>query len=251
MRSGWLVVVGLLCAWAGEARAESRAAQVLIWGGGASRAEAEASLSTYREREKTWAGALTLAEGYPRIVESQSVPGLKPGFVVVVLGACAPEEGAKLLEGFKAFEPAVYAREVAWSEALACPKQGPERRIEQVKSWKKKDGTLTAVVMMATDSNREHAGHQWLLVTVRSPQGKLLESVERSGSIARESFSGSPEFEVELEDGWPKVMTLSLGGGCTGGPNVTLHEETFRIKGAKLEVQHRSELIVDNSNTCD
>lgn len=248
MGSRWIAVVGVLWMWTGAAHAEPRAAQVLIWGGGANRAEAETALTGYREREKTWAGVLKLAQGYPRIVESQSVPGLKPGFVVVLLGACSPEDGAKVLGDFKAFEPAVYSRDVTWPEPLACPKQGPERRVEQVKSWKKKEGTLTAVLLSPIDSQREH---QWLLVTLRSPQGRLLEQAEREGSTSIDSFSNKASFEVNLEEGWPAVSTLQLGGGCTGGPNVTLYTETFRIKNSKLDTKLESELIVDNSNTCD
>jgi hypothetical protein len=117
MRTQGLVIVATLLASVGTAQAEPSSARLLIWGGGATRADADASLATYRERAKEWDGVVTLAEGHPRIVESRSVPGLKPGFVVVVLGACAPEAGSKLLADFKAFEPAVYSRDVTWSDS--------------------------------------------------------------------------------------------------------------------------------------
>jgi hypothetical protein len=221
---------------------------VLIWGGGASRAEAEVALTTYREREKAWAGVLKLAEGYPRIVESKSVSGLKPGFVVVLLGACVPEEAAKVLGDFKAFEPAMYSREVSWTEAMACPTQGPDRRVVQSQSWKKKDGTLTAVLLSSAESAR---AHQWLLVTLRSPQGHILETAEREGSTSTDREADRPLFEADLKGAWPKVHSLDFWGGCTAGKNITLLTETFRIKNSKLETGKEGEQIVEHTSACD
>jgi hypothetical protein len=42
---------------------------------------------------------LRLSPGYPKLVESKSMPGLNPGFFLVVLGACADETAAQTSHG--------------------------------------------------------------------------------------------------------------------------------------------------------
>lgn len=43
--------------------------------------------------------ALRLSPGYPKLIESKSMPGLNPGFFLVVLGACADETAAQTSHG--------------------------------------------------------------------------------------------------------------------------------------------------------
>jgi hypothetical protein len=64
----------------------------LIWGGGKDAASAEESLRRWEEEKKLLGGALTFAEGYPKRVSSASVPGLNPGFEIVLLGYCGRDE---------------------------------------------------------------------------------------------------------------------------------------------------------------
>jgi hypothetical protein len=48
-----------------------------------------------------------LAAGFPKLVESASLPGLKPGFFVVVLGQC---DSLEAFDVIKAIYPAAYSR---------------------------------------------------------------------------------------------------------------------------------------------
>lgn len=63
---------------------------------------------------------MRLARGYPALVDSAEFPGLKPGFNVVVIGACADKEEADLrLELLRAVAPGGYLRRVVSQDA--CP----------------------------------------------------------------------------------------------------------------------------------
>jgi hypothetical protein len=124
---------------AGVSRAETPSSAVaLIWKGSKDKAEAEAQKATWGPLEtlleKT---GLRLQEGHPRLVQSKTVPGLKPGFWVWLLGTCPPSEAPPLLERFQRLAPGTYGREVKVSpETLACPSQeGPpvEARDERLK----------------------------------------------------------------------------------------------------------------------
>ncbi|RKH58300.1 hypothetical protein [Corallococcus llansteffanensis] len=248
MKASGFVVVAAVLAWTGVAGAEPQPAQLLIWGGGKDTAEAETSLGRWQERAKKneWEGTLKVAEGYPRILQSGTVPGLKPGFMVVVLGACAPAAGPKVLETLKAFEPAAYARDVTWAEPLACPQLGPEWRVVQSKSWKKKDHTLTAVLLetLPKDDPRRTT-RQALRVMLRGPDGRSLGSDERSGSL------GEEEFTPTLDGAGPTVTYRTVGPGCTAGPNISETRVKYLIDGDTLTPQLRERLIVDNTNNCD
>ncbi|RKH63457.1 hypothetical protein [Corallococcus aberystwythensis] len=255
MKASGFVLVAAVLAWTGVAGAEPpRPAQLLIWGGGKDTAEAEASLGRWQARAKTkeWAGTLKVAEGYPRIVQSGTVPGLKPGFVVVVLGACEPAAGSKVLETLKAFEPAVYARDVTWAEPLACPQLGPEWRVVQSKSWKKKAGTLTAVLLQGPESKDPYKPTlQALRVMLRAPDGELLGFDERSGDPRMNEFAKQSGFIPTLDGAGPTVTLLSIGAGCTAGPNVYETRVKYVIDGDTLYPQERERTLVDNTHNCD
>lgn len=63
---------------------------------------------------------LRLARGYPQLVDSATMPGLKPGFYVVVLGACSDRVMADLRLGLaRTVAPGAYLRPAAAEEA--CP----------------------------------------------------------------------------------------------------------------------------------
>ncbi|RKG81573.1 hypothetical protein D7W79_05130 [Corallococcus exercitus] len=254
MKARGFVVMTVVLAWAGVAGAEPRPAQLIIWGGGKDTAEAEASLGRWQQRAKMdeWDGTLKVAEGYPRIVQSHTVPGLKPGFVVVVLGACEPAAGPKVLETLKAFEPAAYARDVTWAEPLACPQLGPEWRVLQSKSWKKKDGTLTAVLLQTPETKEPHAPtRQALRVMLRAPDGQVLGLDERNGEPAVDEFAMKPGFIPTLDGAGPTVTYLTHEAGCTGGPNVFETRVKYGIDGDTLSTPERTRLLVDNTHNCD
>ncbi len=92
---------------------------VLIFSGGKTRAAAEAALASFKKLEPHLSSALTLAQGEPRIVESDSLPGLKPGFFVVTLGVCS--DTRYVLPALKAVYPGVYERELEADRPESCP----------------------------------------------------------------------------------------------------------------------------------
>ncbi|RKG58038.1 hypothetical protein D7X30_16260 [Corallococcus sp. AB011P] len=123
MRS-YIFVLGLL-AFTGAFQAEAADKPVaLIWKGSKDKAEAEAQGDTWADLgkllEKT---GLSLPDGYPKLVESKTVPGLKPGFRVWLLGTCPSDEGGPVLEHLKLLAPGTYSRPVKLpAKKLACPK---------------------------------------------------------------------------------------------------------------------------------
>lgn len=96
--------------------------EMIIWSGGATRAEAEAQKKDFAAYQKAFEPVLTLE---PRVLESVRIEGLKPGFFILALGVCPKEETAAL-KVFQALFPEVYTRSVKYTPtrntpALDCP----------------------------------------------------------------------------------------------------------------------------------
>ncbi|MDY7229372.1 hypothetical protein [Hyalangium rubrum] len=132
-----VVLLGLLVL-VGSSQAEAGNPVALIWKGAKSKAEAEAQRSAWDGINNLLAKTgFVLAEGHPRLIESKTLPGLKPGFWVWLLGVCPSDEAGSLLEQIKVLSPETYSREVKVSaKMLACPsKEGPalEARNERLK----------------------------------------------------------------------------------------------------------------------
>ncbi|MHA7629298.1 hypothetical protein [Corallococcus sp. M7] len=133
-----ILVLGLM-AFTGALQAEAAGKPVaLIWKGSKDKAEAEAQGDNWDGLagllEKT---GLSLAEGHPKLVESKTVPGLKPGFWVWLLGTCPSDDAAPVLEHLKLLAPGTYSRPVKLAaKKLACPKppaDPPQARDEVLK----------------------------------------------------------------------------------------------------------------------
>ena len=119
-----ILVLGLLALTSSVQADAADKPSALIWKGSKDKAEAEAQLASWdglaKLLEKT---GLTLPEDHPRLVQSKTVPGLKPGFWVWILGICASDETAPGLEHLKLLAPGTYSRPVKVSaKKLACPK---------------------------------------------------------------------------------------------------------------------------------
>jgi hypothetical protein len=100
-------------------KAPTTTGEMLIWSGADQRAKAEAQLEKLAPLVDALEGLFTLT---PTILESATVPGLKPGFFVVAVAVCdrAGLAGAqKILGGIR---PPVYTRSV--EHPLSCPSLG-------------------------------------------------------------------------------------------------------------------------------
>jgi hypothetical protein len=112
----------LALAWAPQARAEEAVA--LIWKGSKNKADVESLEPTWKQLETLLAdGGVVVEEGFPTLVRSNTVRGLKPGFWVWVVGFCPADEGGRALELLKLVAPDAYSRDVKVpAKRLACPK---------------------------------------------------------------------------------------------------------------------------------
>jgi len=138
------------------------ATRALIWGGGATPDAAAAALKNFGETAEA-KELFEFAAGYPKIVESKSVAGLKPGFHVVLVGVCGSDESLLALAAFKSLQPQVYARPVQVSERN-CPKLKP--------AWKPEtqaDGSLSATALKGP------LGKWKLLVSLKDDAGEIVD----------------------------------------------------------------------------
>ena len=107
---------------------------VLLLGGGAtSAAEARSLVESWKfgaftapERRASQHELVKFTEGFPRGIDSGTVEGLKPGFHVVALGVCQPDEAEARLKALRGFMPGAYSRKVRVPKAWhgQCPQVG-------------------------------------------------------------------------------------------------------------------------------
>jgi hypothetical protein len=152
-------------------------AQVLIWGGGRTPEEGLEALERFEAERGGLEALLPLGEGYPRVVASDTLPGLKSGFHVVVLGACKPEEVKEPLSTLQAFKPGVYARTVKLALGPgSCPKHENGLGWAGTQSLKAKPFELSAVAFMAIDPAASTV--PWLVrLYLRDAKGDLIDQM--------------------------------------------------------------------------
>ncbi|MBZ4409517.1 hypothetical protein K8640_14935 [Myxococcus sp. XM-1-1-1] len=155
----------------------------VIWGGGKDAEAAKASVAKWESERELVAKALVLAEGFPKTVSSGSVPGLNPGFEVVLLGFCRSDESAVQRRLLKAYHPFIYERPVTQAVS-ACPKwkeAGGERVVQEPAMLKVglSGVTLTRVVSRLKPPVSLGDGRVvlWLDVVARDAAGKYLGKV--------------------------------------------------------------------------
>ncbi|WPB73009.1 hypothetical protein KYC5002_28580 [Archangium violaceum] len=100
---------------------------LIIWGGGTTRAQG--GQSARELGSPPWSELLRPGEGYPRVEESRQVAGLKPGFHVATLGACATEQEARAflkavheVAQARGGSSGVYTRAIQDGRSVACPR---------------------------------------------------------------------------------------------------------------------------------
>jgi hypothetical protein len=130
--------------------------EVLVLGGGKTPEEAEAWMKRWRSAEPVLRQLVVFAEGYPRVLQSATVEGLKPGFHIVVLGFCGAAEREVPHKLIKSFFPGTYAKAVKGQEA-ACPESlGDDVSIAFEHTVRKDDLRLVAVQVDAKEDSSAH-----------------------------------------------------------------------------------------------
>jgi hypothetical protein len=115
-----LLLLGVLPAAAKPKARAPPSFQLIILGGGKTPAEAQAALERYKGVAHP---GVTAAEGYPKLLKSDELAGLNPGFHIAVLGICSEVERARALRDLANLSlPGVYLKPVQASVADACPK---------------------------------------------------------------------------------------------------------------------------------
>ncbi|QQR45022.1 hypothetical protein JKA73_02425 [Myxococcus xanthus] len=174
----------------------------VIWGGGRDAEAAKASLAKWEEERALLADALVLAAGFPKMVSSASIPGLNPGFEIVLLGFCRSDEARVPRRMLKAYHPFVYERPVKQSVS-ACPRwkdAGLESVLREPETLKAGTVSLTRIVSALPEPRRIGDGLtvQWLDVVARDATGNLVGKV-RMDDYLGPSATGPVGCETTLE----------------------------------------------------
>lgn len=214
---------------------------LLVWGGGKTPEEAAKSLADWKTKSPEWLTYVQLASGYPRIIESKTVTGLNPGFHIVVLGACDDgAAGLHALDLFKLLEPSVYAKDVTWAEAAACPAPvGDWNWSPEVARLKTKQGSLSGLLLF-----RENA-----------PDLKAAIRADLKGAASTLKWFDETDSDCELADAFESsggglaFDSICITGRCTSNGTSKIRR-TFALKDGQVvrtvkEVQVLSKMYCD------
>lgn len=148
---------------------DSATARALIWGGGATPEVGAAAMTSFDAAAAQVKALLDFSPGYPKLVESASVAGLKPGFHVVLLGLCAADDALMPLGLLKSVEPKAYARPVQLDGAASCPKPTKGWTVKHALAVPADGNTLSVQVVLGE-------GGTWrILASLRDTGGEWLD----------------------------------------------------------------------------
>lgn len=214
---------------------------LLVWGGGKTPEEAQKSLAEWKTKSPEWLTYVQLSNGYPRIIESKTVTGLNPGFHIVVLGACDDGiAGAHALDLFKLLEPSVYAKDVTWAEAPACPARvGDWEWSPEVARVKTKQGSLSGLLLF-----RENA-----------PDVKVAIRSDIKGGASTLKWFDEKDGDCELAGPFEArgsglaYESICITGRCTSNGS-SKFRSTFSLKDGQIE-RTSNEVEVISKMFCD
>lgn len=192
-------------------------AWVIIADGTKDVAEANLKLAELEQR----ALPVELAPGYPQVADSAALPGLNPGFSIVVVGACAEKAQADAaLELVRAVAPGAYLRHATTNES--CPEVAKTKAATTagppIASF-----PLGAATQAHLDVKRPAGApdcpDQSLVFEARLEGGRLMSTLALTGACsAEESSSWADPLPVTI-DGQTFLAihgTESVGGATTG-----------------------------------
>jgi hypothetical protein len=222
------VALLLAAAPAQPAGAGQPSPKMLIWDGGATEEEARAKIRGWESSALPIQEQVNLAAGFPKVLESRTIVGLKPGFWIVVLGVCAAGHEAKPLEALKSLEPKIYVRDVEWSGPLACPMKAETWDWPRTSQVKKKSRELTVLIFerQETYPGGEFEERSWKAVAIlRDARAQLLDLVvERSSkdNFAQIKSVTEGQGSILIVDEWASP-------GCYGAQTTAIFRGTLRL----------------------
>lgn len=95
--------------------------EVLVITGGTDEASARANLDKWNTTYADSKTRLAFAPGFPTLVKSDTLPGLKPGFFIIVGGFCAPANAKTALIYLRSLEAGAYSKPLSEAQPLNCP----------------------------------------------------------------------------------------------------------------------------------
>jgi hypothetical protein len=124
---------------------------VIIWEGGTQREEAQAQLDAFASDTQEVSALFSLPPGFPRIVDSSTLQGLKAGFQIVVLGFCADGQGALPVAFFRGINGGAYRRTVKVQPGDGCPTVREGLQVQTVTLPPKKGASVVVSILEWTE----------------------------------------------------------------------------------------------------
>ncbi|QSQ23839.1 hypothetical protein JY651_02310 [Pyxidicoccus parkwayensis] len=190
-----IAALSLALAWAPEAQAGEAVA--LIWKGAKNKADVESLEPAWTQLSTLLSdGGVAIPEGFPKLVQSNTVRGLKPGFWVWVVGFCPSDDSVRALELLKLVAPDTYARDVQLpAKSLACPDVSAASLQADSHEFKLSGGRVLRVLTYDESSAPEGdepgdsytRTHYVFLLTDK--KGAVLDT---ASAVGEEQFSGDP-----------------------------------------------------------
>jgi len=207
----------------------------IIWRGASKTPEEAAQAVKEWEAVAELAGQVAvLPQGFPKVVRSETVQGLRPGYHAVLLGVCAEPQGAAVLSLLKGIDGDLYGRAVE-GQAEACPQLEREAKVSgpvQVTAGEKNRLTVSVLV--------GRYGYGYAVAALRDAAGKVLER--------RVLAEGCRDLElVRVDKKRLRVSGTCERPGCTT-PDIYALRWTIEAEEA-IAAKERGELV--EKGECD
>jgi hypothetical protein len=216
---------------------EAAGEHIVILGGGKTAEDAQAWQKRWQAIEPLLSDFVTLPEGYPQLAESKNIPGLNPGFHIVVLGSCGEQELAPVLALLKPVYPGAYARPVTKPVSGKCPSIKKEAAVVKSHSFKKDGQRLVGMLV----SLKEAVAHG-------QPRTDALRILLFDDKDTLQAFE---RFDLEPTDGtFPQECTVTLEGtksritvetscqieapACSGYVSSFKDRDVYTVEGGKI-----------------
>ena len=231
--------------------AQSSPAQLIILTGGSTQAEGDARLKNLAPVISAAGGIIEFHAGYPKVEKSADIEGLKPGFFIVVAGACKPADVAPALEAFKVLAPGTYAKPITWTGDVApCPSLGESpgagRGWSLEKSLTKGKLRVHAFQFEYLEDGGEYERKSWSAIAI-------LEGPAKDQILAAESIDSAGEFATfgSISEKGTSIVLIDehADGTCLGPGTIGVFEERITVSASKansLQIERKPKKLKDH-----